>query len=429
MQSLSDKTFLPADRRFDGAAVVVVFIFVLIAIPSQLVIGPLGGAGTPAQVIGMAAFLWWVWDRVHRPADGLSAVRPVRTAALIWGASVLLAFAAAMIRPISSAELSTANLGLLSVLAWLGILLVASDGIPSLPRLSAVVSWLTVGGAAIATLGILQFITHQPFTDYIQIPGLTLNQQLYGALTRDGFVRPSGTAVHPIEFGAVLTMILPFAIYRVIDGRHPNIVGRWFPVVTISVAISISISRSAFVCAAVAVIAIIPTIPRAERRALLAGIAFLATMVFLLVPGMVGTITGLFTSISDDPSAQSRTGSYGIAAQFIQQSPLVGRGMFTFLPSYRIFDNQYLLFLVEIGFVGFLATVALLLTGITSAVRASLRVLDLHTRYLALSIAISLIVATIGLALFDAFSFPMVPGLLFLVLGLSGAAARLVPAK
>ena len=71
---------------------------------------------------------------------------------------------------------------------------------------------LTYLGGAIASLGLLQFATGQPFTNYIQIPGLSINNELVSVLNRGGLVRPAGTAIHPIEFGAVLTMILPLAL-------------------------------------------------------------------------------------------------------------------------------------------------------------------------------------------------------------------------
>ena len=84
----------------------------------------------------------------------------------------------------------------------------------------------------------------------------------------------------------------------------------------------------------------------------------------MAVPGLLGTLTGLFTGISGDSSAQSRTDSYALAAAFISRRPIFGRGFLTFLPSYRILDNQYLGLAIETGVVGVATLLFLFLCGI-----------------------------------------------------------------
>ena len=79
----------------------------------------------------------------------------------------------------------------------------------------------------------------------------------------------------------------------------------------------------------------------------------------------------LFTGISQDDSARSRTDSYALAFDFIQQRPFFGRGFSTFLPTYRIIDNQYLGLLIETGVVGLLAFISLLVTALVVAGRLS----------------------------------------------------------
>ena len=81
---------------------------------------------------------------------------------------------------------------------------------------------------------------------------------------------------------------------------------------------------------------------------------------------MLGSILGLFTGIGDDSSAQSRIDSYSVAASYIVNSPFVGRGFGTFLPRYRIFDNQYLQSAVEIGLVGIVVLLGLLISGVVA---------------------------------------------------------------
>ena len=80
---------------------------------------------------------------------------------------------------------------------------------------------LVFAGGALATLGLLQFVAeaavHQRHRDP-RPAGEPVVISIYG---RNGLVRPAGTAVHPIEFGAALTMILPLASALCVDG-HPS---------------------------------------------------------------------------------------------------------------------------------------------------------------------------------------------------------------
>lgn len=409
----------------NAASILMVYASLLLLIPSRLVIGPLGGAATPAQVLGVAGIVWWAWDRLHRTErDPFPAARSA-TFAKLWALAVLTSFAIAIHRPLSALELSTANISLVALASWMGVYLLAYDGLSSIDQLRRCISWMVGLGSIIAALGIVQFATGQTFTEYIQIPGLTGNTQMFGTLTREGFVRPAGTSIHPIEFGAVLTMILPIAIYQAIVVTGPRRRIWLVPPAVIMLAIAISVSRSALVCAFVGIMFVIPTVPRPIRKLLVATILLLGTALFVLVPGLVGTIAGLFTTISNDPSTQSRTDSYSIAAQFIGNSPLFGRGMFTFLPTYRIFDNQYLLFLVEIGIMGTVLFVLTILSSAAGVFLAARRVGSISPRLTGYSLCAAIAAGAVSLALFDAFSFPMVPGLLFLLLGLAGAYMRL----
>jgi O-antigen ligase len=154
------------------------------------------------------------------------------------------------------------------------------------------------------------------------------------------------------------------------------------------------------------------------------GVALLG-VVFVTVPGMLGTIVGLFTGISDDSSAASRTDSYSFAGEFIVNSPYLGRGFFTFLPEYRILDNQYLGTLIELGVVGLFALLCLFTTGLRTAWVARQRSQDPNSRQLNQALMASLAAGAVSFAFFDAFAFPMVAALMFLLLGMVGASHRL----
>jgi O-antigen ligase len=305
------------------------------------------------------------------------------------------------------------------------VVLVAMDGIPSRIRLDVLLRRLVVAGAAIALLGLAQFETGRSFTDLVQIPGLSQNSDLQVVIGRGGFNRPAGTALHPIEFGIVLTMILPIAIHYALADVHRSRLRRWLPVLAIGIDVPISISRSAIVCTLVVLVFLLPTWPRRLRRRTYAAITGLMAVMFVAVPGILGTLAGLFSGISSDSSAQSRTGAYSTAWEFISRSPVVGRGFQTFLPAYHILDNQYLLSAIEIGFAGLLVLLAFFVTGVVCARGVRRASTDTGTRQLAQALAASMAAGGASFALFDALSFPQTACMVFLVAGTIGALRRL----
>lgn len=417
------------DARFDAVSFLTVYVVILFAVPSQLVVGSLGSAGSPANIIGLIGLLWWIWDRLHRSRQVDSSPQPVRAAMALFIAAVLASFVVAMMRAINAEEARQALASLISLGSWFGVVLIANDGVLRSGRLLDLLRRLTFAGGALATLGLFQFITKQSWVDSIYIPGLSANQALAGSSSRAGFTRPAGTAIHPIEFGAVLTMILPIALTSSLANSSRTLIRRWFPPAIIGLAITLSISRSAVVGAAIGLLVLIPAWPAAARRVAVASIVGLMTAVFVAVPGVLGSVTGLFTSIGGDSSAQSRTGSYPIALDFFGRSPLFGRGFGTFLPKYRIFDNQYLGLLVEVGLVGLLAFLALVITAANSAIRARRLAKQTGAPGYEQALLAAIITGGCSEALFDGFGFPMNAGLLFLLFGLAGATLRLATAS
>lgn len=409
---------------WDGARILKIYAVLLLALPPGLVVGPMGGAGQPATLLGLACGLWWVIHHVSRPYGTPWSRQPVRFGFLAFACAVGASYVAATVRPIEGAEYSTLTLGALFVLSWGGVLLVANDGIPDGDRLLSVARMLVVLGGAMALLGIVQFITSQVLVDKIQIPGLVANHGVFGLTQREGFTRPAGTASHPIEYGAVLTMILPVALALGISDTKRSFLVRWTPVALMAACVPLSISRSALLSGALGVLFVMASWPRRRRLGGLVVLLVSAVATFLLVPGMLGSLLGLFTRVGGDSSAASRVGSYAIAGDFIERSPLFGRGFSTFLPSYRILDNQYLGLLIETGFVGLLAFAALIVAGVLAARSAERNAADETQRQLARGLGAGVLAGALTMALFDGLSFAMAAAMLFLMIGLAGAARR-----
>jgi O-antigen ligase len=414
--------WLKYSPRADAVTVLTLYLVVLYVVPSDRIVPALGGAGSPSIWCGLAAIIWWCWFHLQRqrPAFAFRA-RPVATSQIIFLTAVLASYVIAMTRPLTSNEANGADLGLIRLAGFAGILLLAHDGIPNTTRLLDFLRRLVVAGGLMGALGLLQFMTGQALVDDVVIPGLTPTQAYSSVQDRTGFTRAAGTAMHPLEYATVLSIILPIALTFALNEKHRNAFARWSPVALIVIAMALSNSRSAFVGLTIGVLVLVPTWSWAVRFGAAICGAVLLGVVYTLVPGMIGTLRYLFLNISEDPSAQSRTSSYDLVTEFFFVNPFLGRGFGTFLPVYRILDNQYLLLLMEVGLVGLCALLTVFITSVSSAFRTRRYTRDPLLSQVGQALAASVCAGGTLVAFFDAFSFPMAGGSLFLLCGLCGA--------
>lgn len=434
MATVADRgTAKRAQRLFDFSdssdtvAFLTVYLVLLYAVPSSRSLAVLGSAGSISVLWGLIAMVLWILYRLQRPAVPASHRLPrVRAAALVLFIAVLLSYVAAMTRAIPPSEVSTADTGLIRVVAWMGILIIATDGIPSVRRLLALLRRLVLAASALAALGLVQSITALSFVDQIPFPGLSVNSTYDSVETRGGLVRASGTANHPLEYGMVLTMVFPVAVTLALRDRKRRVFGRWAPVIVIGLAILLSGSRSALIGLAVGLLVLIPSwSARIRLGALGAGVVLTATA-FVMSPQTITTVSYLFFAVADDPSAGSRSASVDIVVDFISRSPVFGRGFGTLLPEYRILDNQLFLLAIEIGVVGLLAFTALVALGVAETIVVARTSSVTLEREIGFALASSLVSGFVLLALFDGLSFPQSAGTLVLMIGVAGAYARLM---
>lgn len=414
---------LDSRRGADATTVLTIYLVLLWCIPSSMVVPALGSAGSPSNLLGVAAFFWWVWFHVSRTEALGTGFQPVRAAMLGWLLVMLVVYAHAMSVPLPGDEVSVADNGVLRLLGMGGVLLLANDGIASYERLHVLLRRLALAAGAVAVLGFVQYVTHQVWIDRLSIPGLSP-----GVVTelgaRSGFARPSGTSASAIEYGVVLAMALPVVIALASGDHHRRWVYRLL-LVPMILSIYLSVSRSAYLCAVVGLLVLALSWSNRQRLQAVGFMLVVSVGMYLSVPGLLGTIVGLFSRADEDPSVASRTGSYDIAGAFIANSPIVGRGFGTFLPRYWILDNGYLGLLIEGGVVGLLGFLVVLASGVLAA-RATWRVTTGDARLLARALMASILAGASCLAFFDTFAFPQTSGCVFLVLGLAGAMRRLM---
>ena len=403
------------------------YLVVLFAVPARLVVAPLGSAGAPSMFLGLGSALLWFLVQVRRSTPTEDDPRwPIRFALGIFLACVGLSYALAMTRPIDHDEVSPADVALLLVVAWSGVLLMAHDGLGDMHSISTLARRSAVAGGLMACVGLAQVVTGLVLVDAIAIPGLRATGNI-AASYRYGLLRMSGTAASPIEFGGLLAMLLPLAIHNALHPTGKSLVIRWFPVATISLALALSLSRTAYIGAAIALVVLLLGWPRRLRSVAIAVVALGSVLLAVAVPRVFRAVRSIFLTAQDDPSITSRTDSYDVVWQFFLNSPWFGRGLGTFLPKYRMLDNQYLGLLVNVGIVGLLAFLGILAVTVLLLLRHGRCWTDERPRDLALSLTAAILAGAVSLAFFDAFAFPMTTGTLFLIIGLSGSLLRLQP--
>lgn len=425
---VSAETRSAGDRRtrVTAATMLTIYLVLLFAVPSYVTIGPLGGLGRPSVLWGLLLLFWWVlaWLQ-ERSTPVHPVVQPVRYLFAAFVVVALVSFAAAMMRGQPADQISPATTALVRLASWSGVLLVAIDGIRTHSDAAKLVRRLAVAGIALAALGLAQFFTGQSLLEWVgSIPGLSADSG--DVATRGSFTRAAATATHPLEYGTAVVASLPLVITAAVHRGFHRSPARssawwWAGVGIILMASLVTVSRSALIGLTVALVASLPSIPKAYRLLVATGGGIIAAAVFAFIPGMLGTIMNLFLGASDDPSTQSRTAALARVPGFIASSPLIGQGFGTFLPRYYIFDNGWVLLTVEVGILGVVTLVGFSLTAMGSAIWASLHSPFDETKAMSRALAASLLTIAVLLLFFDGFSFPMSAGAFFLIAGLATA--------
>jgi hypothetical protein len=417
-----------ARREVDAVTMLTVYLVLLLALPSGMTITALGSLGRPSLIWGLILLVWWAVSRLQAsPTHAPRVSQPVLFAFGAFFVIALISFAAALLHGQPGDQLSPAMTAIIRLLSWAGVLLVAVQGVRTKDELSTMVRRIGIGAGLLAALGLLQFLTGQALVDFFQsIPGLSMTG---GPGQRAGVLRSSGTAVHPLEYATALNAALPLVIAAAVSrGFRPQAsragLWWWLPVGLITFSSLLAVSRSAIIGFVVAVISMLPVIPRRYIPAALGVGAVITLSVVAAVPGLFSTTIALFTGAANDPSTQSRTDGLAEVPGFMEPSPLIGSGFGIFLPRYYIFDNEWVLIAVELGILGVLAFAGMLVAAMWSAGRAKFSH-NPDSRLIGHALAASMFNVAVLFAFFDGLSFPIAGGILFLLLGLCASVRTL----
>jgi len=417
-------------RRVDAMTLLTWYTFLLMIIPAPLQFAPLGGAGSPATIFAALLFCWYLVTWLHPALAPERGFQPVRRAAIAFGCAIIATYVSVNRQPLPTLELNGADRGLILTFGWLGVLLLAADGIDSIERLNILLRRIALGATAMAVLAAVQFFTGLNAAKYVVIPGLTSQQPLSDLAIRGSLYRPSATAGTPIELAAVLAVCLPLALHQARFAPPEMRLRRWIQVAVIGMALPMTLSRTGIVATVTVALVVIPTWPRKERLfACLTG-ALAVVAMWATIPGLAGTFASLFSEVGSDASSTSRTGAFSLAAPLIAEHPWLGHGFGTLLPqTYFFTDDQYLNSLIATGIIGLFALLALFATAWFTARSTRRASTDPEIRDLAQCLAAGVAASAAAFATLDAFSFMIISGITFMLMGCVGALWRMTRSR
>jgi O-antigen ligase len=417
----------PSAASLRAANLLVIYLGLLLLVPARLVAPGMGAAGRPAAIAGLALLVWWALSRLH-PNLATRGPQPVRWILLAFTIAVLVSYVLGLDRGLVPLEVRSADRFLLSMGSWLGVALVAADGLRDRRDVMRVIRALVALCACSALIGLLQYYGLD-LAPQIQLPGLVYNGELVGVGQRGGpgLSRVYGTQQHYIEFSVILAMGWPFAMHSALSaGSRLTARLSWLAVVVITAAIPLAISRagSLGLIAGFAILSVAWPRPLRVRALFIALIGLVAFR--SVIPGVLGTIRSAFLSYENDPSIVNRLADYAATQSYIEDRPWFGRGPGTFIPElYRLLDSQYLGSRLELGYIGIVALGGVFLGAYLLGRSVRKRADFDTTAHLGQALAASAAVALVASFTFDSLSFPTFAGMLFLNVGLAGAVWRL----
>ncbi len=362
-------------------------------------------------------------QRISRPP---AWINPVMAALGCYSAFVLLSWVMGKTRALSPLASTTSDRALITFVSLAAVTLFVSSRVRNLRDACRLIDAMLLGATFMCCIGLLQFFFGLDLTTVLRPPGLVVNNAASGVSTRSIFNRPSGTALHAIEFGVVASALVPVAWWRAKHGH------RWHRLVLGCLALSamISISRSAVLALGIGVAVLLLGSNWRDRFTLVgAGLAFVGAA-GVLIPGLVGTLRSLFTNSDVDPSVQARISRTPAVLRLIEEHKWFGRGFGTYTPEeYFLLDNEIQKMAIETGVVGVAIFAGLILCVVWTAMITVRRSANTGADGLALALLASALAIVISFYTFDAYFYRILMGVLFVNFGLISALWRLyVPA-
>jgi O-antigen ligase len=325
--------------------------------------------------------------------------------------------------------------GIVFFLALILIVYFLASVIRTREDLDFVVKVLVVGGAILSFFALLEFNTGYNVFDHMNrfFPLLRLeNTGFHDLEVRGGKARVYGSSQHPIAYGAMLTMLVPLAIYL---ARRTRTRFWWSAAGLLVLGSLATISRTGIVMIIVILIMYARTFPKFVRRLWPLLVPAILVIHFAL-PGSLGTLWGSFFPkggiVSQQEAGAGTRGSgrladLGPGLAEAMQTPLLGQGYSTRvvdetspLQNAPILDDQWLGTLLETGILGMAAWLWLFVGFTRRMMRRAREDVDSPDAWLYAALGSAVASFAWGMAFYDAFAFIQVTFVALLLITLGG---------
>jgi O-Antigen ligase len=237
----------------------------------------------------------------------------------------------------------------------------------------------------------------------------------------------TGPTRHGLSVTSILGMSLPFAVVlaAIAPTRRRRLL--WCVAACLIIAGALITQRkSGAVVPAISLLVLFALRPRQFLRLAPFGIIALA-VALVVTPGIFSTVREL-AQTGSQASTAGRTSDYPAVVPDLLTRPILGRGYGTLdserTDTYRIFDNEYLGQAFQVGALGLLAFIAVIVTPLFMA-RSVLRSDDPVRGPPALAAAAACVAFGVSAALYDVLTFPQAPYLFLFMAGMCTCAASL----
>jgi hypothetical protein len=346
--------------------------------------------------------------------------------ALIAVTSVILNFET--LDRLGQADLAIKKLALLFSYGLLFVIAASSLRPTEVRRMIA----FMVGLASITAIGVIvEYRTgFNPFYSWGKklIPGVSPPPDLggYDSIGRKTVVGPGN---HPLAVAMMLSLVLPFAVMGVFRSRETRARILYGVAAALMLAGAVATQRkTAFIVPMLVLVVLAGYRPRMAFKALPMGL-LLGALIVVGAPGALGGVVdqlkpGALTGVL---TTKDRVSDYDAIRPEVINHPLIGRGYDSYDQiRYRILDNQYLTLVVNVGFLGVMSYLGIMLAAFLLAHRCA-RSRDPDRAWFGPAAAAAIIGITIGSALLDTLALPQLPYLFCFIAAFATISARGLP--
>ena len=248
----------------------------------------------------------------------------------------------------------------------------------------------------------------------VEFPGDMFSRDSLGRLT------VYGPTSQPLELATILGMMVPFAFVGALESKGRKRLLYALAIGVLLAGAMATVRKTSVMAPAAGILVLIAYRPRAVVRRLVPLGLMLGFIIHFTSPGAIGSIFDQLnpTNFNSALTTKDRTSDYDAITPDITSHLLIGRGFQSYDGNkYRILDNEYLVLILGVGFIGLAAYISIFVATL-SAAHPTIRGPDpVRARY-ALAAAGSVGVMAAATLLFDNLSFPHVPYLFFFIAGL-----------